>query len=516
MEHIYMLQEERFYVQDLPIIKIGRSGNILVRLGRAPNYKKARIFACISVNNSKLVERKLIDTFKGKFKKVIDYGSEYFEGDITKMYGTFMSSLISLYSNEVDPIQEIEDVPEVLVSTKTVIDDKDTFKSWTNDQEDYVIDKSSRARCKKTEVYKSYINWCISNHVCPIEITTFYKHMTQVYDLPEFDEGKMWCGMADNKYLECENDISVKTFIEEYYDGSEKEEVNRTDVWNEYKTSDMYSSNVKVCDFVKILVRLGYESTKYTVKGIKIRVHIEHEIQTVKVFMDGTYGTYDGSENRTAVWNEYKTSDMYSSNVKVGDFYKILADLGYVETKYNGICMVKGIKRRVDIENEIQLVKEFMDSKYIDGDGKVCRTEIFDVYKCSDMVIDRLKATDFYKILVDLGYVETKYNGIRMVKGIKRRVDIENEIQLVKEFMDSKYIDGDGKVCRTEIFDVYKCSDMVIDRLKATDFYNILTKLEYKPAKVRATDFYIILGKLGYADVQVKGIHMIKGIKRKE
>jgi len=429
MEHIYMLQEERFYVQDLPIVKIGRSGNILVRLRSAPNYKKARIYGAISVNNSKLVEKKLIDTFKGKFKSVKDYGSEYFEGDITEMYRTFMTSL---YSNEMEPIQKIEDVPEVLVSTKMVIDDKDTFKSWTNDQEDYVIDKSNLAtnpepsepRCKKTEVYRSYINWCILNHVCPIGRTTFYKQMKQVYDLPEFDEGKIWRGMKVNKSfnLECENDItSVKMFIEQNYDGSEKEEVNRTNVWNEYKTSDMYSSKVKVGDFYKILGNyLGYESTKYTVKGIKRRVQTENEIQSVKEFMDGTYD--DGFEkekgNRTDVWNEYKTSDMYSSKVKVGDFYKILGNLGYVETKYNGIRMVKGLKRRVQIENEIQSVKEFMDSTYIDGDGKVNRTEIFDAYKHSDNTIDTITAHDFYNMLTSLEYIVVKVRGTRYIKGI--------------------------------------------------------------------------------------------------
>ena len=100
-----------------------------------------------------------------------------------------------------------EDVPEVLVSTKSVIDEKDTFKSWTNDQEDYVIDKSiltvelvpSEPRCKKTVVYASYVNWCISNRLSPVGRNTFYKNMKLTYNLPEFDEGKIWRGMAVNK-----------------------------------------------------------------------------------------------------------------------------------------------------------------------------------------------------------------------------------------------------------------------------------------------------------------------------
>ncbi len=70
---------------------------------------------------------------------------------------------------------------------------------------------------------------------------------------------------------------------------------------------------------------------------------------------------------------------------------------------------------------------------------------------------------------------------------------IDNETENVKKFMTETFEitseDGD-KINRPEIFDAYKCCDTVIERLKATDFYNILTKLEYKSAKVKGTNYF--------------------------
>jgi P4 family phage/plasmid primase-like protien len=100
-----------------------------------------------------------------------------------------------------------ETVDEVLASTKSVADDKDSFKGWW-DEDLFVIDEEykgkiikenniqnpSEWRTKKTEVYNSYTNWCETNGAEAMGRTKFYARFSSEFKLPDYRD-KWWRGI---------------------------------------------------------------------------------------------------------------------------------------------------------------------------------------------------------------------------------------------------------------------------------------------------------------------------------
>lgn len=201
-------EKERFNEQLMKKISGGDAVNIRGCGGKVNNEV---LFNCVLLLATNEIPQFTETAFAGRMR-IITFPTRFFNNPerrdaiLSKTDDFFSAMCVMAHKYYINKLN-FEDVPEVLDSTKTVIDDKDTFKSWTDDQEDYIIDKSSlggkaeptEPRCKKTAVYGSYSNWCISNHLCPIGRNTFYKQMEQVYNLPEYNQGKMWRGMAVNK-----------------------------------------------------------------------------------------------------------------------------------------------------------------------------------------------------------------------------------------------------------------------------------------------------------------------------
>jgi hypothetical protein len=76
---------------------------------------------------------------------------------------------------------------------------------------------------------------------------------------------------------------------------------------------------------------------------------------SIETFMDQTYDKVDGEKiNRTTVWNDYQSSDLFISKVKPADFYRILEKLEYTEAKIKGVNMIKNIRKKKveDAENK--------------------------------------------------------------------------------------------------------------------------------------------------------------------
>ena len=104
-----------------------------------------------------------------------------------------------------------KDVREVLESTKSVVDEQDSFKNWL-DEENYSINDAYRNktpeldtnewRTKKTVVFASYTQYCVFHKVNGLGRTTFYKRMTDEFKLPTFDEGKVWRGIKEKVFGE--------------------------------------------------------------------------------------------------------------------------------------------------------------------------------------------------------------------------------------------------------------------------------------------------------------------------
>lgn len=103
----------------------------------------------------------------------------------------------------------IEDVDEVLQSTKQVIDERDTFKTWLGD-DTLVIDEGYKGTCpplsplesrmKKTAVYANYQNWCQANSVDAIGRNKFYDKFQAEFNLPEFVRDKQWRGVREREF----------------------------------------------------------------------------------------------------------------------------------------------------------------------------------------------------------------------------------------------------------------------------------------------------------------------------
>jgi hypothetical protein len=82
--YIYIIREREFLKTKENIYKIGKTCNKEVK--RLQSYPKgSRLICTFFVQDCHTVERDLISKFKIEFKQRKDIGTEYFEGDISKM-----------------------------------------------------------------------------------------------------------------------------------------------------------------------------------------------------------------------------------------------------------------------------------------------------------------------------------------------------------------------------------------------------------------------------------------------
>ncbi len=81
--HVYLLQEREFINAQQHVYKIGQSMQVRARISSYPKGSEVKMI--VSVNDCIAIERRLIETFDSKFKKRIDIGREYYEGDVTAM-----------------------------------------------------------------------------------------------------------------------------------------------------------------------------------------------------------------------------------------------------------------------------------------------------------------------------------------------------------------------------------------------------------------------------------------------
>ena len=82
-EGIYVIHTREFCTLKTNIYKLGRSFKLDTRIKQYPKNSKAMFV--INCQNSVLCEKNLINLFKTKFKQCLEYGHEYFQGDINDM-----------------------------------------------------------------------------------------------------------------------------------------------------------------------------------------------------------------------------------------------------------------------------------------------------------------------------------------------------------------------------------------------------------------------------------------------
>ena len=96
---------------------------------------------------------------------------------------------------------KFDDVEEVLQSTRAVVDERDTFKTWL-EEDNYTIDKTKDEpswRIKKTSVFANYMSWCECNKVDGLGRTKFYVRFQEEYKLSEYAK-VYWCGIKERGF----------------------------------------------------------------------------------------------------------------------------------------------------------------------------------------------------------------------------------------------------------------------------------------------------------------------------
>ena len=82
-EGLYLIHTRELHTLQKNIYKIGRSYKLYDRIKQYP--KTSKIMFIINCKESVLREKNLILLFKSKFIQKLDYGTEYFQGDIDDM-----------------------------------------------------------------------------------------------------------------------------------------------------------------------------------------------------------------------------------------------------------------------------------------------------------------------------------------------------------------------------------------------------------------------------------------------
>ena len=89
-EYVYLIHEREFWTQGISVVKLGRTKQEPSR--RLAGYPKgSMVYYFMQVNDCVTVENELIRRFKWNFNQKLEFGIEYFEGDIDRMKKLFRS-----------------------------------------------------------------------------------------------------------------------------------------------------------------------------------------------------------------------------------------------------------------------------------------------------------------------------------------------------------------------------------------------------------------------------------------
>ena len=122
--YFYILKEREFVRSGEQTWKIGKTGQN-PPCKRFDGYPKgSEIMLLLKVPNKDIFERKVIEVFKNKYHRMVEYGNEYYRGDIDDM----IKDVITIKSN-LDPV-----APTSNVNTKRVPDIYTWFVDYAKDK----------------------------------------------------------------------------------------------------------------------------------------------------------------------------------------------------------------------------------------------------------------------------------------------------------------------------------------------------------------------------------------------
>lgn len=89
-QYVYLIQTSEAITNKENVYKIGNTRKL--NMTRLSNYKKGyKVIYALEVSNSLLAEQKILEKLKTLFKQRLDYGREYFEGNIEYIKKTFLN-----------------------------------------------------------------------------------------------------------------------------------------------------------------------------------------------------------------------------------------------------------------------------------------------------------------------------------------------------------------------------------------------------------------------------------------
>ena len=104
-QYIYLLQEREFTKTNENIYKIGKTKQENCK--RFKDYPKGSILIIqVICENCDTIEKELIHLFKQQFMQRIDIGTEYFQGDPSRMRKVIFDYIMSLESKEIEKQKE--------------------------------------------------------------------------------------------------------------------------------------------------------------------------------------------------------------------------------------------------------------------------------------------------------------------------------------------------------------------------------------------------------------------------
>jgi len=222
MEGLYLIHTREFITTEMPIYKIGRGGNVQIRVSQYPNG--SHVLLLIRCKNSKLCEKKLIEIFKTKYIQEKFYGREYFSGNPDDMIDV-MYNYIKLHNKKyiadekkkekVKPKSKLEVKPEVKPEIKTEVkpevkeEVKPEVKEEVKPEVKEEVKPDILTEVKPEIVYKSKIKSSIgpiNDRTCP---TCFYKFKYPTMLRQHFKKS-FYCLKNDNDIDEYFNPSKIK------------------------------------------------------------------------------------------------------------------------------------------------------------------------------------------------------------------------------------------------------------------------------------------------------------------
>jgi hypothetical protein len=246
-EYIYIVQLKRFIKCNTNIYTIGRTSTVLInKINQYPN-ESLLIFRC-PVNNSIFIENIIIQKFNMKFKKMPEFGKEYYEGNLNLMVKEIMD-IIYEYNNNINindnNIGNINDI------NNNDINNNDITSKKINKEYVYIIYTREFIRSKEN-VYKigkttttpinrfnQYARGSLLIFTHPVNNCTFIeKIIIKNFDL-KFKK------MLDygNEYYEGDLNLMVNEIINiirehNNYDSNNYDDINNNDINNLFSTLD--------------------------------------------------------------------------------------------------------------------------------------------------------------------------------------------------------------------------------------------------------------------------------------